>query len=142
MKALPRLVAAVLACLALAACSEHASKTAERSVSPLIGTWTRDGDAPKPDANAPQFTKLTFAPNGTLDARYVAAGGALAAVVATAPKMKSERDTYTTPSSSTLRIAEGAAEREYQYRVSDGKLYLTPPDGSEAYVFSKSSSAN
>src|SRR5665213_669527 len=85
-----------------AACSEHAAKTAERSVSPLIGTWVRDGNTPKPDTKSPQFTRLTFTPDGSLSAKYVAAGGALAGVIDKGPKVMSETDTYSTTGSSVL----------------------------------------
>jgi hypothetical protein len=127
----------VLLGIALTGCSEHAEKTAERSVSPLIGTWTRDGDIPKPNAQYPEFTELTFRPNGKLDATYVAAGGALAAVVSKAPKIKREEDTYATPTASTLSVAEGSSQRDFAFHVSDGKLYLTPAGASDAAVFSK-----
>ena len=127
---------------AFAACTEHAAKTAERSVSPLVGTWTRDGAVPKPDAKAPEFTQLTFTPDGSLAATYVAAGGALAGVIGKAPKVQSEQDTYTTPDASTLRIAEGSSHREYQFRVSGGKLFLTPSGAGEAAVFTKATATS
>lgn len=126
----------------MAACSEHAAKTAERSVSPLVGTWTRDGDVPKADPKVPQFTKLTFAADGSLSATYVAAGGALAGVVDKAPKVKTEEDTYVTPDPKTLRIAEGSSHREYGFRVSDGKLYLSASGAGDAAVFTKLASAS
>jgi hypothetical protein len=127
-----------LALFALPACSQHQTETAERSVSPLIGTWVRDGDTPKPDPNNPQFTRLSFAPDGGLTAKYVAAGGALAGIIAKAPKIQTEQDTYATPDQATLSIAEGSSHREYQYRVSGSKLYLTPTGTGDAAVFSKS----
>jgi hypothetical protein len=127
----------LLMSLVLAGCSAHETQTAERSVSPLIGTWMRDGDPPKPDPNAPEFTRLTFAPDGSLSARYVEAGGALAGIIAKAPKLKSEKDTYATPDGSTLRIAEGTSNLRFSYRVDGAKLYLTPPGGSSAAVFTK-----
>jgi hypothetical protein len=131
------LALALLAIIGITACSEHDTKTVERSVSPLIGTWTRDGDTPKPDVKAPQFTKLTFAPDGKLSARYVEAAGALAPVLNSAPKLKDENDTYRTDGN-RLKIAEGTSALAFEYRVDDGKLYLTPPGGSDAAVFSKS----
>lgn len=137
MKHMRHLYFLAMASIALTACSEHAQKTAERSVSPLIGTWTRDGDVPKPDAKVPQFTKLAFTSDGSLSATYVAAGGALAAVVGKAPKIQTEEDTYSTPDDKTLRIAEGSSHREYGFRVSDGKLYLTASGAGDAAVFSK-----
>ncbi len=124
--------------VALVACDSHGAKTAERTVSPLIGTWTRDGDVPKPNPKDPEFTKLTFAPDGTLAAQYVAAGGALAGVIGKAPKIESERDSYETREGSTLRIAEGSSYREYAFTISDGKLHLTPSGGSDGATFSKS----
>jgi hypothetical protein len=137
MKKLTVFVLFVLAAAAFTACSEHQTKTVERSASPLIGTWVRDGNTPKPDPKSPQFTRLAFSADGSLAAKYVAAGGALASVFEKAPKVLSETDTYTT-TSSTLTIAEGSIHREYEYRVSGSKLYLTQAGGSEAAVFSKS----
>jgi hypothetical protein len=133
-----RISSLLLAGTLLAGCTPHEAKTAERSLSPLIGTWTRDGDVPKPDPKAPQFTELSFTPDGGLSATYVAAGGALAGVIGKAPKVQTEQDTYATPDANTLRIAEGTSHREYQYRVSGGKLYLTPSGASDAAVFTKS----
>jgi hypothetical protein len=127
---------ALLTVFAFAACSEHALKTMERSVSPLLGTWTRDGDTPKGSNNGgPQFTKLTFAADGKLSASYVAAG--LGAIIGSLPSVKSENDTYATPSATTLSIAEGSTHRDYSYRVSGSKLYLSPPGGGEAAVFTR-----
>jgi hypothetical protein len=137
MKSAGHLAFALVACIALAACTEHETKTAERAFSPLIGTWTRDGDTPKPDVKAPQFTKLTFAPNGKLSARYVVAGGVLAPVLNQAPKLKDENDTYSS-TDTTIDIAEGTSKLQFGYRVASGKLYLTPPGGGDAAVFSKS----
>ena len=131
-----RRIATMLVALALCACSAHETKTAERSVSPLIGTWTRDGDVPKPDANNPEFTKLTFSSDGKLAAQYVAAGGALAGVIGKAPKIQNEGDTYTT-TASELRVSEGTSYRGFQFHVTDGKLYLTPDGGSDAATFTK-----
>lgn len=128
-------LAALAAAIALAACSEHAEKTAERSVSPLVGTWTRDGNTPKGGSSGPQFTKLTFAADGSLNASYVAGG--VGAVIGSAPSVKTENDTYTTPGNSKLSIAEGTTHLAYTYRVSGSKLYLTQPGGSDAAVFSK-----
>jgi hypothetical protein len=136
------LAGSLLTASLLAACTPHEAKTAERSLSPLVGTWTRDGDVPKPDPKAPQFTELTFTPDGSLAATYVAAGGALAGVIGKAPKVQTEQDTYATPDGTTLRIVEGSSHREYQYRVSGGKLYLTPAGASGAAVFTKSQSAS
>jgi hypothetical protein len=61
--------AALAGAIALPACTSHSEKIAERSVSPLIGTWTRDGNTPSArGTGGPQFTKLTFAADGTLGA--------------------------------------------------------------------------
>jgi hypothetical protein len=128
----------LLAAAALAGCSDHSEKTAERAVSPLVGTWTRDGDTPKGDSNGgPQFTKLKFSADGSLNASYVAGG--VGSIIGSSPSVKSENDTYTTKGSSTLSIAEGTTHRDYSYRTSDNKLYLTPPGGGDAAVFSKAS---
>jgi hypothetical protein len=133
-----RILATLLSTLVLGACSEHAEKTAERTVSPLIGTWTRDGDTPKSTAKgSPQFTKLTFAPNGQLKASYVAGG--VGTLIGSSPSVKAEDDTYGTPDASTLSIAEGTTRLDYSYRVSGAKLYLTPPGGGDAAVFTKAS---
>ncbi len=135
---LPRIALTLAACAALAACSDHAQQTAERSVSPLIGTWTRDGSTPKGEGNGgPQFTKLTFTPDGSLSASYVAGG--IGAALGTSPSVKAENDTYAMRDQSTLSIAEGTTHRDYSYRVSGAKLYLTPPGGGDAAVFTKAS---
>lgn len=135
MRSRSRLFPIILALAVFSGCSQHAEKTAERSASPLIGTWTRDGNTPAGNDNGgPQFTKLTFAADGSLSASYVAAG--LGAIVGGSPKVKSENDTYTT-SDATLKIAEGTTHRDYTYRVDGGKLYLTPPGGGDAAVFTK-----
>jgi hypothetical protein len=134
-----RFLSVLLLALIVSACSDHDTKTAERSVSPLIGTWMRDGDPPKPDPNNPQFTRLTFAADGKLAARYVEAGGALSSVIAKAPKMKSENDTYTT-ADTNLHIAEGTSKLDFTFRIDGSKLYLTPSGGSDAAVFTKAAS--
>jgi hypothetical protein len=126
----------MLAACMLAACSAHGQNTAARSVSPLIGTWTRDGDTPKGSSTAgPQFTKLTFAPDGSLSASYVAGG--VGALLGTSASVKTENDTYATPGGSKLSIAEGSSHLAYSFRVSGSKLYLTPPGGGDAAVFTK-----
>ncbi len=131
-----RIAAALLALAALPACGAHAAKTAERSVSPLIGTWTRDGNTPKgTGASGPQFTKLTFRADGKLSADYVAGG--VGALLGSSPSVKSENDTYATPGEAKLSIAEGTTHLAYTYRVDGVKLYLTPPGASDAAVFTK-----
>jgi hypothetical protein len=133
-----RILAALLSAAAIGACSEHTEKTAERTVSPLIGTWTRDGDTRKgSNTGGPQFTKLTFAPNGALKASYVAGG--IGTLIGSSPSVKDENDTYSTSDASTLSIAEGTTHRYYSYRVGGTKLYLTPPGGGDAAVFTKAS---
>jgi hypothetical protein len=124
------------ACLVLAGCSQHTEKTLERTASPLIGTWTRDGNTPKGTGNSgPQFTKLTFAADGSLNADYVAGG--IGAVIGSSPSIKTENDTYATPGESKLSIAEGTTHLAYSYRVSESKLYLMPLGGGDAAVFTK-----
>ena len=108
-------------------------------MSPLAGEWTRDGDVPAPKSNNPEFTKLSFHSDGTLEASYVAAGGALAGVIKKAPKVMQEHDSYSIIDSKTVRITEGSSARDYAYDTHDGKLYLTSPDGGDAAVFSKTS---
>lgn len=138
MRMIHRALLSLVTCVALAACSEHTVKTADRAVSPLIGTWTRDGGIPKPDPKEPRFMKLTFAADGKLKATYIAAGGVLATVIDQTSKVKHEDVNYTMHDAS-LHIVEGTSGREYTYRVDGNKLYLTPEGGSEASIFSRSS---
>jgi hypothetical protein len=127
----------LLASVAMTACSAHETQTVKRSLSPLIGTWTRDGATPRGATNGgPQFTSLTFTANGALHASYVAGG--VGALLGSAPSVKSEDDTYRT-SDTTLSIAEGTSHLEYGFRVSGSKLYLTRPGAGDAAVFSKGS---
>jgi hypothetical protein len=126
----------------LSACGSAAQKQATRNVSPLAGTWTRDGDVPTPKSNDPEFTLLSFKADGTLEASYVAAGGALAGVIKKAPKVMREQDSYSIIDAKTVRITEGSSARDYAYDTHDGKLYLTSPDGGDAAVFSKTSDTN
>jgi hypothetical protein len=122
--------------LLLVACGTHTTQTVERSVSPLIATWTRDGNTPAGgNSGGPQFTKLTFAPDGSLQASYVAGG--LGAALGSSPSVKAENDTYRTPGGSKLSIAEGTRHLGFTYRVDGSKLYLTPEGGSEAQVFTR-----
>jgi hypothetical protein len=132
----PSALAALAACAVFAACSPHTEKTAEQSVSPLVGTWTRDGNTPKSGGgNGPQFTKLTFTPDGSLSASYVAGG--IGAAIGSSPSVKTESDTYKTPGGAKLSVAEGTTHLDYAYRVSGSKLYLTPSGSSDAAVFTK-----
>lgn len=128
-----------LALVALAACSEHQTKTAERSVSPLIGTWTRSGNTSDSGSNRPEFTKLTFQSDGSLKAQYADSGGALSTIAGSKPKIKNEGDTYTTSDDSTLHIAEGSRTLDYTYHVADGKLSLTASGSSDSSEFTKAS---
>jgi hypothetical protein len=132
-----RVLGAITLVGALGACNSTAQKQTTRELSPLAGTWARDGDVPAPKANAPEFTRLSFKADGTLEASYVAAGGALAGIVKKAPKIMQEHDSYSIVDAKTVRITEGSSARDYAYDTHDGKLYLTPPDGGEAAVFSK-----
>jgi hypothetical protein len=127
--------APAIGALLLLSCSSHAEKTVERSVSPLIATWTRDGNTTASGTTGPQFTKLTFAADGSLTAAYVAGG--LGAAIGSSPSVKAENDTFTTSGDSTLSVAEGTRHIDYTYRVSGSKLYLTPSGGSDAAVFTK-----
>lgn len=105
-------------------------------MSPLIATWTRDGNTPAGGITVgPQFTKLTFTADGSLQASYVAGG--LGAAIGGSPSVKAENDTYRLPGRSKLSIAEGTRDLGYTYRVSGSKLYLTPEGGSEAQVFTR-----
>jgi hypothetical protein len=132
-----RFTALLVTAVMLAGCTQHAEKTAQRSVSPLIGTWTRDGNVAKAGGDSgPQFTKLTFAADGSLAASYVAAG--IGAALGSTPSVKSENDTYTTAGDATLSIAEGTRHLTYAYRVDGSKLYLTPSGGGDEAQFSKS----
>ncbi len=130
------LVLTPLVCLSLISCTQHDTKTAERSVSPLVGTWTRDGNTAAASANGyPQFTKLHFTPDGSVNASYAAGG--LGAAVGASASVKTENDTYDTSGDAKLSIAEGTRHLDYTYRVSGSKLYLTPSGGSDAAVFTK-----
>jgi hypothetical protein len=135
------LIALTVACT-LNACGSAAQKQATREVSPLAGTWTRDGDVPAPKANNPEFTRLSFKADGTLEASYVAAGGALAGVIKKAPKVMQEQDSYSIIDAKTVRITEGSSARDYAYDTHDGKLYLTAPDGGDAAIFSKTTAGS
>lgn len=127
---------APLTCALLISCGTHEGQTVERSVSPLIATWTRDGNTPAGgNDGGPQFTKLTFAPDGSLEASYVAGG--LGAAIGSSPSVKAENDTYQTPGGSKLSIAEGTRHLGYSYRISGSKLYLTAEGEGQAQVFTR-----
>jgi len=136
---------APIAVIVLASCTgardeaSHAGAEAKNAVSPIVGAWTINGDIPPPKANLPQFVRLDFQANGKLDASYVAAGGALAGVVNTTPKTKSERDSYTLDGSDHLSLIEGSRALDFTYAVRDRKLFLTRNDGSVATVYQRAS---
>ncbi len=135
------LLAAVSALAACSSARQTASKAgadAKNAVSPIVGSWELNGSAPAPKANEPQFVKLDFKANGKLEASYVAAGGALAHVIDTPTKLKTEHDSYTLGDENSLSIIEGSRSLDYTYDVSDGKLQLTPEGASDAVVFKKS----
>ena len=131
---LKMLGAAALCSTLLAGCH---SSAAQRAVSPLIGLWQVNGPLPEPDANLPRFTQLTFRRNGTLDASYVAAGGALAGLVKSASQVRQEQDSYTLVGKHHLRIIEGSRSLEFRYDVRDGKLFLTWPNADSATVYAR-----
>ena len=91
-------------------------------------------------ANLPQFVRLTFSADGKLAASYVAAGGALAKVINTPSKLKSEHDSYTLDGKSHLSIVEGSRSLDYTWDVRDGKLFLTPKGADDAVVYQKGDS--
>lgn len=140
------LLGAVLFAAAVAGCSEkHASEagdTAQRAVSPLVGAWHVAGDAPAPSGKLPNFTKLRFEQDGTLEASYVAGATNVKSLSGGAGSTKDENDTYTIVPPKTVRITEGSRALTYAYDVHDGKLYLTPPGGDAATVFAKVSPAD
>ncbi len=144
MKLLTRvLLPAALATLVVGCNSaqQTASKTAARvanAVSPIAGTWKIAGDTPPPKANLPQFVILDFQADGKLEASYVAAGGALAKVIDTPSKLKSEHDTYMLAEGNRLSIIEGSRSLDYTYDVRDGKLFLKAPDDATETVYQKS----
>lgn len=130
--------AILMTCIAIGACSQHMKKTAGRAFSPLIGTWTRDGNVARAGGDSgPQFTRLTFSADGSLAASYVASG--IGAMVGSSPSVKSEKDTYATSGDATLDIAEGSRHLTYSYRRDGSHLYLTPTAGSDVAQFSKAS---
>jgi len=123
-------------CVLLISCGSHAAQTVERSLSPLIATWTRDGNTPAGGSGAgPQFTALTFGADGSVRASYIAGG--LGPAIGSSPSVKAESDTYQLVGGSGLSVAEGTRHLGYTYRVSGSKLYLTPEGESEAQVFTR-----
>jgi hypothetical protein len=123
-----------LGAMTLAGCH---SSAVQRAVSPLMGTWQINGSVPEPDANLPRFTQLSFRRDGTLDASYVAAGGALASVVKSSSQVRSEHDSYTLVGKRHVRIIEGSRSLNYHYEIRDDKLFLTGPGSDTAMVFAK-----
>ena len=130
-----RALTAALSCALSISCGTHTGQTVERSISPLVATWTRDGDTASGGPGGPQFTKLTFAADGSLQASYV--DGGLGAAIGGSPSVKAENDTYRLPGGSNFSIAEGTRHLGYTYRISGSQLYLTPEGGSEALVFTR-----
>ena len=125
----------------LAACTRdqasHAGAEAKNAVSPIEGAWMINGAIPPPKANLPQFVRLDFRTNGKLVASYVAAGGALAGIMATTPKTKSEVDSYTLDGPDKVSIIEGARALQFTYAVRDAKLFLTASGESAATVYQR-----
>ena len=137
-----RNAALLAAAVALLAGCGHAKQTASKTdaeaknaISPIVGSWTINGDVPPPQANLPQFVRLKFSAGGKLDASYVAAGGALAKVINTPSKLKSERDSYTLDENQHVSIVEGSRSLDYTWHVTDGKLFLTAKGADEATVY-------
>lgn len=81
--------------------------------------------------------RLDFKADGTLEASYVAAGGALAKVINTPSKLKDEHDTYALHGDRQVSIIEGSRALEYAYTVRAGKLFLTPSGDTAAIVYQK-----
>ncbi len=131
-------ISALAACSSAQQTASKAGSEAKNAVSPIVGSWELNGSAPAPKANTPQFVKLDFKANGKLEASYVAAGGALAHVIDTPTKLKTEHDSYTLGENTSLSIIEGSRSLDYTYEVNDGKLMLTPEGASDAVVFKKS----
>jgi hypothetical protein len=107
---------------------------AETALSPIVGTWKINGDTPAPSANLPQFTTLAFKSDGSLEASYVAATGALGHIVNSSPQIKHEHDTYTIKNSS-VHIIEGSRALDYAYEIHDDRLLLTPTNDDTAVVY-------
>ena len=132
------LAAGALLCSGCSAAKETASKAgadAKNAVSPIVGSWQINGDTPAPKANLPQFVRLAFLPNGKLEASYVAAGGALASVIKTPSKLKTEHDSYTLGDGKSLSIVEGSRALDYTWDARDGKLFLTAKGDDTATVY-------
>ncbi len=131
------IISCATAALALSGLSACHSSALQRQISPLMGAWQINGDAPAPDPNYPRFTALTFHRDGTLDATYVAAAGALAGVVKMNQKMAQEHDTFTLLRHHRVRVVEGSRSLDYSYQVNDGKLYLRSSSDGTPTVFRK-----
>jgi len=128
-------LATLVGCSSAERAASKAGADAKNATSPIVGSWKLGGDTPAPKANLPQFVRLTFTAGGKLDASYVAAGGALAKVIDTPSKLKEEHDSYTLGSDEKLTIIEGSRTLDYTYKMSDGKLLLTPSGADNAIVF-------
>lgn len=129
------LLALLAGCSGAKQAATEGAANVKNAVSPVVGSWTINGDVPAPKPNLPQFVRLHFSADGKLDASYVAAGGALAGVVNTPTKLKNEHDSYTLGDEKTLSIIEGSRSLDFSYDVRDGKLFLTPKGQSEAMVY-------
>lgn len=132
--------AALSACSAAQQAASKAGADAKNAVSPIVGSWKLNGDTPPPRPNLPQFVRLDFKPDGRLEASYVAAGGALAAVLNTPSKLKTEHDSYTLDDGKHLSIVEGSRSLDYTYDVRDGKLFMTSNGDSTATVYRNANS--
>jgi hypothetical protein len=130
----PKLCAATVLSLStfLIGCN---SQSVSRNLSPVIGNWQIQGDTPAADANMPRFTALHFRRDGSLDARYVVASGALGGIIKSASKQAQETDSYVLVGKTHLRIIEGSRALEYTYDVHDGKLFIKSQDSNESTVY-------
>lgn len=135
------LATALLLAAGVVGCSEkhatEASDSAQRAVSPLVGSWHIAGEAPGSSGKLPNFTKLRFEQDGALAASYVAGATNVKSLAGGTGGTKDENDTYTIVPPKTVRITEGSRALDYTFDVHDEKLYLTPPGETAATVFAK-----
>lgn len=130
----PLLCCGLFGAILLSGCHSTAM---QRAVSPLIGAWQINGSQPQPDADFPRFTRLRFDRDGTLEASYVTASGALAGLVKANPEVRQESDTYTLVGAHGLRVIEGSRALDYRYEVRDDKLFLTGSGTDGTAVFER-----